>query len=58
MIYSIIETAKENNLNLFEHLKYLFEQLPYVDNSDINIIDNYLPWSNALPEVCKEPIKA
>jgi len=27
-IYSVIETAKENGLNPFEYLKYLFEQLP------------------------------
>lgn len=29
--YSIIETAKENSLNPFEYLRYLFEELPNVD---------------------------
>jgi len=28
IVYSIIETAKENKLNPFEYLKYLFETLP------------------------------
>ncbi|WP_376773986.1 transposase domain-containing protein [Paenibacillus phytorum] len=28
MIYSVIETAKENGLLPFQYLKYLFEQLP------------------------------
>lgn len=58
IIYSIIETAKENNLNIFEYLKYLFEQLPNADLTDLKILDLYLPWSDSLPEVCKAPIKA
>ncbi len=57
IIYSIIETAKENNLNIFEYLKYIFEQLPNVDISDLNVIDKFLPWSSDLPELCKAPIK-
>ena len=31
IIYSIVETAKENGLNLIEYLTYLFNQLPNVD---------------------------
>jgi transposase len=31
IIYSIIESAKENGLNPFPYLSYLFEQLPNVD---------------------------
>ncbi|TYP77457.1 transposase IS66-like protein [Paenibacillus methanolicus] len=31
-IYSVIETAKENGLNPFQYLKYLFEQLPQRDD--------------------------
>lgn len=58
VIYSVVETAKENKLNLFEYLKYLFEQLPNVDITDLNIIDKYLPWSDCLPQISKAPIKA
>ena len=35
IIYSIIETAKENNLVPFEYLKYLFEKLPNMDVTNI-----------------------
>lgn len=50
--YSIIETAKENNLNPFEYLRYLFEQLPNVDfQKNPEVLQKYLPWAN-LPEEC------
>lgn len=50
--YSIIETAKENNLNLFEYLKYLFEQLPNINfKEQPKLLDQYLPWAD-LPKQC------
>jgi transposase len=51
-IYSIIETAKENGLNPFTYLTYLFERLPNVDVNDPEILDKLLPWSSTLPDVC------
>ena len=46
VIFSIVESAKENRLSVFEYLKYLFEQLPNATSSDI---DDFLPWSESLP---------
>jgi len=38
-IYSIVETAKENGLNPFAYLQYLFEQLPNIELiSTINML--------------------
>lgn len=34
IIYSVIETAKENQLNPLKYLQYLFEQLPQLANPD------------------------
>lgn len=34
IIYSIIETAKENNLNPYNYLTYLFERLQNIDLKD------------------------
>lgn len=48
-IYSIVETAKENGLDPFTYLKYLFEQLPNIDINDESVLDKFLPWSDALP---------
>jgi transposase len=54
-IYSIIESAKENNLNPYAYLKHLFEKLPNVDMKDMEILDTLLPWSEALPPECRIP---
>jgi transposase len=54
--YSIIETAKENGLNPFTYLTYLFETLPNVNINDPEVVDTLLPWSPALPEKCRSRI--
>ncbi|HEY8421012.1 MAG TPA: transposase domain-containing protein, partial [Thermoclostridium sp.] len=38
-IYSIVETAKENGLNPFEYLTYLFERLPNINIKDQHALD-------------------
>lgn len=50
IIYSIVETAKANNLKLYDYLKYILEELPnYVGGSRNEIPDKLLPWSENLP---------
>jgi len=54
VIYSVMENAKENGLNPFQYLKYLFEQLPQLpDLKDTEALDLFLPWSPALPPICR-----
>jgi len=53
VVYSIVETAKENGLNPYLYLKYLFEELPNIDIKDNDAIDELLPWSHSLPEDLK-----
>ena len=53
VIYSIVETAKENNLNPLAYLTYLFEQLPNIDTKDPGELDKLLPWSATLPIACR-----
>jgi hypothetical protein len=48
-IYSIVETAKENDLNPFLYLQFLFERLPNIALSDLTQLDELLPWSPTLP---------
>ncbi len=52
-IYSIVESAKENGLNPFSYLQYLFEKLPNIDIQDQSAIDELLPWSSTLPVGCQ-----
>jgi transposase len=55
IMYSIIETAKENNLKPYNYLQYLFEQLPNINTDDEAAIENLMPWSDALPAYCRMP---
>ena len=57
IIYSIVETAKENGLNPFHYLSYLFEKLPNQDTLDGNALDKLLPWSDSLPISCRVKCK-
>lgn len=52
IIYSIIETAKENGLNPFLYLTYLFETLPNMDINQKEMLDRLLPWSTSIPTGC------
>jgi hypothetical protein len=50
VMYSIIETAKENGLHPFQYVKFLLEVLP---NATSESIDCFLPWSDSLPDYCR-----
>jgi transposase len=53
-IYSVIETAKENGLNPFQYLMYVFQQLPQLpDPTDPAALNSLLPWSPTLPLACR-----
>lgn len=59
MIYSIVETAKANNLNIYKYLEYLLTEIPkHVDGSSSDFIEDLLPWSKALPEECRKKTKS
>lgn len=50
VIYSIIETAKENGLNPYAYLNFVFE---YIQLHGTDSISVYVPWSDLIPESCK-----
>lgn len=50
IIYSIVETAKANNLKPFDYVQYLLEEIPqHMDDTDCSFIEELLPWSEKLP---------
>jgi transposase len=51
-IYSIIETAKANDLSVEKYLKYLMDVLSNLEDKDKNkdTLLKYMPWFNELPE--------
>lgn len=52
VIFSIIETAKENGLNPFEYLAFLFHALP---NNPGVPMDDFLPGGKLIPQRCYCP---
>ena len=49
-MYSIIESAKINRLNIWKYIKYLLDELPQLENiNDEKALEKYLPWSEELP---------
>jgi transposase len=50
VMYSIMETAKENGLHPFRYMEFLLETLPGATTADL---ESLLPWSESLPERCR-----
>lgn len=50
VMYSIIETAKENGLHPFRYMEFLLETLPGATTADL---ESLLPWSESLPVRCR-----
>jgi len=55
VIYSIIETAKENLLKPFDYLVFLLQNIP---NATTGRLDDFLPWSDKIPVACRTPSKS
>jgi transposase len=52
IVYSIMETAKENNLNPMKYLTYIFENMPNINfKQNPDLLKNLLPWAK-LPAEC------
>lgn len=56
IIYSITETARANNLNVYYYISHLLTELPKIIHKDGNIeqskLEQLMPWSTTLPADC------
>ena len=57
VIYSLVETARANNLHIYHYFEYLLEELPKLKEftsaeEESQAMERLLPWSEALPEKC------
>jgi hypothetical protein len=50
LIYSIVQTAIANNLKPEHYLTYVYEQIQLQKELEL---ENLLPWSEMIPEECK-----
>ena len=55
LVYSIVETAKTNQLRPYEYLRHILTEIPkYIYDKDGSYLDDLLPWSVNLPDNCKK----
>jgi transposase len=55
VVYSIVETAKENGLDPSGYLTHLFETLPNTNMESPSVLETLMPWSKSLPSSCRLP---
>ena len=59
VIYSLVETAKANKLNVYEYFDYLLTSLSaHAEDTDLSFLDTLLPWSEEAQEKCRSRKKA
>ncbi len=52
VIYSLVETAKANGLNIYKYLQQVLLNVPGYQNEPDDIKD-FLPWSDMMQQMCK-----
>lgn len=56
VLYSIVETAKANQLRVFDYLEYTLDQLvKHADDTDRTFLQDLLPWSDYVQEHFHSP---
>ncbi|MCP3870817.1 MAG: transposase domain-containing protein, partial [Gammaproteobacteria bacterium] len=53
LLYSLIETAKANNLEPYAYLRYIFDKLPTA--STLEDYENLLPWNITTAQLVGSP---
>lgn len=54
IVYSIVETAKANKINVYMFLFYIFNKLPGIDfKANPSLLEDFMPWSPKLPDYCR-----
>ena len=53
VMFSIIETAKENGQNPYKYLTNIFREAPNINLDNPQKLENLLPWN--APNECKIP---
>lgn len=55
MLYSIVESAKENDLNIYRYIRHLLTEIPlHMDETNLDFLDDLTPWSDKLPNECRK----
>lgn len=53
-VYSVVETAKANKLNVFMYLVHILNKMPEANfKTDPSLLEDFMPWSHKLPDYCR-----
>ena len=54
ILYTLVESAKANELNVYEYLKHILTFMPNADfHNHPEVVNDLLPWSENLPQECR-----
>ena len=52
MIYSLVETAKANHLNVYQYFELLLTEIPkHINDTSLDFIDDLLPLAPSVQEI-------
>lgn len=55
MLYSLVETARANEVNTYQYLELFLTEIPkHMDDNNLKFLDELLPWS---PRVQREYLR-
>ena len=58
MLYSLVETAKTNEVNTYQYLELLLTEIPmHMDDDNLKFLDELLPWSPRVQKECPSRYK-
>ncbi len=58
MIYSLVEMAKANQLNVYEYFELLLTEIPkHINDTSLDFIDDLLPWALSVQKTCPSRFK-
>lgn len=53
IIYSLVETAKAHQLNVYQYLELSLTEIPkHMDDKNLSFLDDLLPWATTVQEKC------
>ena len=54
VIYSLVETAKANNLRVYDYLELLLSEIPkHMSGTNLDFLQDLMPWSDKVKEKCQ-----
>ncbi|MEG1106994.1 MAG: transposase domain-containing protein [Eubacterium sp.] len=58
IVYSLVKSARANNLKPYYYFSYLLTAIPNLDlETSKEALNDFMPWSKVLPQDCYKTLK-